>query len=357
MMKFSAQQIATILNGSIEGNPAVEVTDFSKIEEGKPGSLTFLANQKYEPFIYTTQADIVLVNNDFVPTAPIQATLIKVQNAYASLATLLNMVEQSKTKKSGIDSTAFIAASATVGENCYVGNRAYIGEHTVIGKNCLIYPHVYIGDHVTVGDSAIIYPHATVYDDCVIGTRCILQAGAVIGSDGFGFAPDGGEYTKIPQLGNVILEDEVEIGANTTIDRAVMGSTVIRRGVKLDNLIMIAHNVEVGEHTVMAAQTGIAGSTKIGRNCMFGGQVGLVGHLKIGDEVKLGAQSGVLRNIEKPGAYMGTPAPQPLREHYKTIALINKLPEMVQKIQQLQKEIDELKNNIYNNVQTKNTCL
>jgi len=342
MMKFSAQQIATILNGSIEGNPAVEVTDFSKIEEGKPGSLTFLANQKYEPFIYTTQADIVLVNNDFVPTAPIQATLIKVQNAYASLATLLNMVEQSKTKKSGIDSTAFIAASATVGENCYVGNRAYIGEHTVIGKNCLIYPHVYIGDHVTVGDSAIIYPHATVYDDCVIGTRCILQAGAVIGSDGFGFAPDGGEYTKIPQLGNVILEDEVEIGANTTIDRAVMGSTVIRRGVKLDNLIMIAHNVEVGEHTVMAAQTGIAGSTKIGRNCMFGGQVGLVGHLKIGDEVKLGAQSGVLRNIEKPGAYMGTPAPQPLREHYKTIALINKLPEMAQKIQQLQKEIDEL---------------
>jgi len=356
-MKFSAQHIATILNGSIEGNPAVEVHDFSRIEEGKPGSLTFLANQKYEPFIYTTQADIVLVNNDFTPAAPIQATLIKVHNAYASLAILLKLVEQSKTKKNGIDSTAFIASTAQIGENCYIGNMAYIGDNTMIGKNCSVYPFAYIGDNVSIGDHTIIYPHAAIYDDCVIGKNCIIQAGAVIGSDGFGFAPEGGEYTKIPQLGNVVLEDEVEIGANTTIDRAVMGSTIIRRGVKLDNLIMIAHNVEVGEHTVMAAQTGVAGSTKIGSNCMLGGQVGLAGHLKIGDQVNLGAQSGVMRNIEKSGTYIGSPAMFTVREYYRTNVLIYRLPEMAQKIQQLQKEIDELKNNIYNNVQTENTCL
>ena len=341
-MKFSAHQIAHILSGTIVGNPAVEVSGFSKIEEGKPGTLTFLANLKYESHIYNTQADIVLVNNDFVPSKTIASTLIKVPNAYSALAILLNMVEQSKTKKSGIDSTAFIASSATVGENSYVGQMAYIGEDTVIGKHCLIYPHTYIGDNVTIGDFTIVYPHVTIYDDCIIGNECILQAGSVIGSDGFGFASEGEEYRKIPQLGNVMLEDEVEVGSNTTIDRAVMGSTIIRRGVKLDNLIQIGHNVEVGENTVMAAQTGVAGSTRIGNNCMFGGQVGLAGHIKISDQVKLGAQSGIMRSIEKPGIYMGSPS-QPLRDYFRNVACSNQLPDIFRKIQQMQQEINELK--------------
>jgi len=342
-MKFSAQQIANILNGTIVGNEDVEVGGFSKIEEGKRGTLTFLANPKYEPYIYTTQADIVLVNNDFVPSETIRATLVKVQNAYTALAMLLNMVEQSKTKKSGIDATAFIAASAKIGENCYVGNMAYIGEQTAIGKLCQIYPHTYIGNNVTIGDHSIVYPHVTIYDDCVIGNHCILQAGAVVGSDGFGFAPEDGAYKKIPQLGNVVLEDEVEVGANTTIDRAVMGSTIIGKGVKLDNLIQIAHNVEVGEHTVMAAQTGIAGSTKVGSNCMFGGQVGVSGHLKIGDHVQLGAQSGIMKNIEHPGAYIGTPIPQKARYYFQNALYINQLPDIARTIRQLQKEIQEIK--------------
>ena len=341
-MKFSAQQIATILNGTIIGNPDVEVSGFSKIEEGKPGTLTFLANLKYEPYIYSTQADIVLVNNDFTPSTIISSTLIKVPNSYASLAVLLSMVEQAKTKRSGIDSTACIANSTKIGDHCYVGSMAYIGEHTVIGQNCLIYPHAYIGDHVTIGDYTIVYPHATVFDDCIIGNKCILHAGSVVGSEGFGFAPEGEEYLKIPQLGNVLMEDEVEIGANTTIDRAVMGSTIIRRGVKLDNLIQIAHNVEIGENTVMAAQTGIAGSTKIGNNCMFGGQVGITGHLKIGDGVRVGAQSGVMHNVEQSGEYLGSPI-QLVRDQFRSVILFNKLPEMNRVIRQLQREIEELK--------------
>lgn len=261
-MEFSAQQIAGFLNGTIEGDPNVKVSNFSKIEEGKPGTLTFLANLKYAHHIYNTEASIVLVNNDFKPEQPIRATLVKVENAYAALAMLLNLVEQSKSKKKGVDSTAFIAASATVSDDCYVGNFAYIGEGVKMGKNCMVYPHAYIGDHVTVGDNCVFYPHATVYENCTIGNNCILHAGSVVGADGFGFAPEGETYKKIPQLGNVIIEDDVEIGANTTIDRAVMDSTIIRRGVKLDNLVQIAHNVEVGENTVMAAQVGIAGSRK-----------------------------------------------------------------------------------------------
>lgn len=278
-MEFSAQQIAGFLNGTIEGDPNVKVSNFSKIEEGKPGTLTFLANLKYAHHIYNTEASIVLVNNDFKPEQPIRATLVKVENAYAALAMLLNLVEQSKSKKKGVDSTAFIAASATVSDDCYVGNFAYIGEGVKMGKNCMVYPHAYIGDHVTVGDNCVFYPHATVYENCIIGNNCILHAGSVVGADGFGFAPEGETYKKIPQLGNVIIEDDVEIGANTTIDRAVMDSTIIRRGVKLDNLVQIAHNVEVGENTVMAAQVGIAGSVKVGKHCMFGGQVGLAGHI------------------------------------------------------------------------------
>ena len=273
-MEFSAQQIAGFLNGTIEGDPNVKVSNFSKIEEGKPGTLTFLANLKYAHHIYNTEASIVLVNNDFKPEQPIRATLVKVENAYAALAMLLNLVEQSKSKKKGVDSTAFIAASATVSDDCYVGNFAYIGEGVKMGKNCMVYPHAYIGDHVTVGDNCVFYPHATVYENCIIGNNCILHAGSVVGADGFGFAPEGETYKKIPQLGNVIIEDDVEIGANTTIDRAVMDSTIIHRGVKLDNLVQIAHNVEVGENTVMAAQVGIAGSVKVGKHCMFGGHRG-----------------------------------------------------------------------------------
>ena len=342
-MKFSAQQIASILTGSIIGNPDVEVSDFSKIEEGRPGTLTFLANPKYEAYIYDTKADIVLVNNDFVPSKEIRATLIKVPNAYVALAMLMNQVDQLQPKKSGIEQAACIANSAVVGDNCYVGNMAYIGAHTVIGRNCRIYPFAYIGENVTIGDDSIVYPHVAIYDHCVIGQKCILHAGAVIGSDGFGFAQEGEEYRKIPQLGNVVLEDEVEIGANTTVDRAVMGSTIIRKGVKLDNLIQIAHNVEVGENTVIAAQTGVAGSTKVGSNCMLGGQVGLAGHLKIADQVKLGAQAGVHRSIEAPGVYIGTPV-QPVRDFYRNFAYSGHLPEIERKVRQLQKEIEELKN-------------
>ena len=343
-MKFSAQHIANLLNGTIAGNADIEVSGFSKIEEGKPGTLTFLANPKYESCIYSTEADIVLVNNDFTPTETIRATLIKVPDAYVALAMLLNMVEQTKTKKTGIDSTAFIASTAGIGENCYIGNMAYIGEHTVVGNHCLIYPHTYIGNHVTIGAHTIIYPHATVYDDCIVGKHCIIHAGTVVGSDGFGFAPEGDTYRKIPQLGNVVLEDEVEIGANTTIDRAVMGSTIIRQGVKLDNLIQIGHNVEVGKNTVMAAQTGVAGSTKVGSNCMFGGQVGITGHLKISDGVKIASQSGVMRNVEQPGEYMGSPVQSHARDYFRNLVLFNKLPEMNRAIQKLEKEIKELKN-------------
>lgn len=344
-MEFSAQQIADFLKGTIVGDPSVKVNNFSKIEEGAPGTLTFLANPKYESFIYSTQADIVLVNDDFKPQEPIQATLIRVPNAYSALAILLNLVEQSKAKKTGVDSTASIASTAKVGEQSYVGSFAYIGNQTVIGNNCLIYPHAYIGDRVVIGDHTIVYPHVTIYDDTRVGSHCILHAGAVIGSDGFGFAPDAqGVYQKIPQLGNVVLEDAVEVGANTTIDRAVMGSTVIHRGVKLDNLIQIAHNVDVGENTVMAAQAGLAGSTKVGRGCRIGGQVGIAGHLKIGDQVQIAAQSGIMRNINEPQNLLGSPA-IPVKDFLRSNSLFNRLPELYRILNQLTKDVEELKKN------------
>lgn len=342
-MEFTAQQIADYLNGTIEGDPNVKVNNFSKIEEGLSGSLTFLANPKYEHYIYNTQASIVLVNNDFTPTATVQATLVKVPNAYTALAMLMNLVEQIKTKKRGIDSTAYIASTATIGDECFIGSMAYIGEGTTIGKNCMIYPRAYVGDHVKIGDNTIIYPNTTIYDDSIIGQNCIIHAGAVIGSDGFGFAPEDGAYKKIPQIGNVVIEDNVEIGANTTIDRAVMGSTIIHNGVKLDNLIQIAHNVEVGEHTVMAAQVGLAGSTKIGKHCSFGGQVGIAGHLHITDYVQLGAQSGVMRDITDAGNKMlGSPA-IPVKDQMRSNAIFIKLPEIYKTLYQLQKEVEELK--------------
>ena len=344
-MEFTAQQIASVLGGTVEGNPEAKVNNFSKIEEGKPGTLTFLANPKYEHYIYNTEASIVLVNNDFTPSEPVKATLVKVENAYAALAILLNMVEKTKEKKGGVDSTAFIAVSATVGENCYVGNFAYIGENVKMGNNCRIYPNAYIGDNVTVGDNCILYPHVTIYEGCVIGNNCIFHAGCVIGSDGFGFAPEGESYKKIPQLGNVIIEDDVEIGANTTIDRAVMDSTIIHRGVKLDNLVQIAHNVEVGENTVMAAQVGIAGSVKIGNHCMFGGQVGLSGHIHVTDNVIFGAQCGVISSVEEPTTLLGAPAIN-AKAFMRSSAIFGRLPEMYRTMGQLQREIEQLKKEI-----------
>ena len=344
-MEFTAQQIAAFLRGTVEGDPEVKVSNFSKIEEGKPGTLTFLANPKYEHHIYHTEASIVLVNQDFTPTEPIHTTLIRVENAYTVLAQLLNMVEQAKSKKSGVDSTAFIAPTASVGEDCYIGNMAYIGERVKLGNNCQVYPFAYIGDNVEIGDNTILYPHVTVYHDCRIGQHCILHAGSVIGADGFGFAPEGEQYKKIPQLGNVVIEDNVEIGANTTIDRAVMDSTIIRQGVKLDNLIQIAHNVEVGENTVMAAQVGIAGSVKVGKHCMFGGQVGLAGHIQIADDVTLGAQAGVISSVKEATTLLGAPAIQ-ARNFMRSSAIFNRLPELYRTIGQLQREVETLKKEI-----------
>ncbi|MDR3060867.1 MAG: UDP-3-O-(3-hydroxymyristoyl)glucosamine N-acyltransferase [Dysgonamonadaceae bacterium] len=343
-MEFSAKQIAGILSGKIEGNADAKVGNFSKIEEGKPGTLTFLANLKYAHFIYDTQATIALVNDEFVPEKklPESLTLIRVPNAYSALAQLMAMVDQSQTKKPLVHSMSFISPSTTVPEDNYIGAFAFVGENVKLGNHVKIYPHVFIGDHVTIGDDTILYAGVKVYDNSVIGKRCIIHAGAVIGSDGFGFAPEGDKYKKIPQLGNVIIADDVEIGANTTIDRAVIDSTIIRSGVKLDNLIQIAHNVEVGENTGMAAQVGISGSTKIGRNCMFGGQVGLGGHIKIGDRVNLGAQSGVISDIEDGKSVIGSP-PMGVKDFFRSSLIFQKLPDMYRTVNQLQKEIEEIK--------------
>ncbi len=343
-ISFTAEQIATVLNGTIEGDPSVVVNNFSRIEEGKPGTLTFLANPKYTHFIYQTEASIVLVNNDFVAEQPVKATLIRCFNAYAALAVLLEMVEKTKPRKSGIEPMSYIAPSAKVGENIYVGAFTYIAENVKIGNNTQIYPQVYIGENVTVGDNTIIYPGAKIYQGCIVGNDCIIHAGVVIGSDGFGFAPENGAYKKIPQMGIVIVEDDVEIGANTTIDRAVMDATIIHKGVKLDNLIQIAHNVEVGENTVMAAQVGISGSTKVGKHCMFGGQVGLGGHITIGDDANIGAQSGIISNVESGAKIIGAPA-IPVRDFFRSSVVFPKLPEMYRQMAKMQKEIDELKSN------------
>lgn len=342
-LSFTAEQIATVLNGTIEGDPSVVVNNFSKIEDGKPGTLTFLANPKYTNYIYTTSASVVLVNNDFVSDQPIKATLIRCANAYAALAILLNMVEGMKPKKMGIEQMSVIAESTSLGKDPYIGSFAYISDNVKIGDNVKIYPQSYIGDNVTIGDNTIIYSGVKIYSDCKIGNNCILHSGVVIGSDGFGFAPDeNGVYNKIPQMGIVILEDDVEVGANTTIDRAVMDATIIRKGVKLDNLIQIAHNVEVGENTVMAAQVGISGSTKIGKQCMFGGQVGLGGHIIVGDGANIGAQSGIISNV-KPGAQiMGAPA-IPVKDFFRSSVVFPKLPDMYRQLAQLQKEVDALK--------------
>lgn len=341
-MKFTASQIATFLGGEVVGNPNVEVSNFSKIEEGQSGTLTFLANPKYTPYIYITKADIVLVNADFEADKPIEATLIKVPNAYAALAKLMELANQSTPQKLGKEHPHHVAESTILPEDTYVGAFAYVGKHVSIGKNVKIYPQVFIGDNVQLGDNVVLYPGVRIYHGCQIGNNCIIHAGTVIGADGFGFSHENGAYKKIPQLGNVIIEDDVEIGANTTIDRAVMGSTIIHRGVKLDNLVQIAHNTEVGEHTVMAAQTGVAGSTKVGKHCVFGGQVGIGGHIHIGDNTQVGAQSGIISNI-KPGAeIMGSPA-YAVKSYFKASVLMPKLPDMYKQLALLQKEVEKLK--------------
>lgn len=342
-MEFSAQQIADFLKGEVVGDPTIKVSDFSKIEEGRAGTLTFLSNPKYTEYIYTTKASVVLVNADFEPEKEIGATLIKVANSYEALASLLSLVESMKPKKQGVSSLASISESAEIGENAYIGPYAVIESGAKIGKNVQIYPHVYIGENVTIGDHVILYPNVTIYHGCKIGDRCILHAGCVLGSDGFGFAPSAdGHYDKIPQIGIVTLESDVEIGANTTVDRSTMGTTLIKRGAKLDNLIQIAHNVEVGEDTVMAALTGIAGSSKIGKRCMFGGQSGVVGHVNMADGTILAARAGVTKDLTEPNAaYSGYPQLK-LNDFQKSYACFRQLPAMRNQLNDLKKKIDEL---------------
>lgn len=341
-MEFSAKQIATFIQGEIIGDENATVHTFAKIEEGIPGAISFLSNPKYTPYIYNTQSSIVLVNRNFTPEQEVKATLIKVDNAYESLAKLLKLYEMSKPKKTGIHSLAFVAETAKIGKDVYIAPFACIGDHTEIGDNTVIHPHATVGGGAKVGNNCIIYSSATVYHDCRVGNNCILHSGCVIGADGFGFAPTPQGYEKIPQIGIVILEDNVEVGANTCIDRATMGATVIHSGVKLDNLIQIAHNDEIGSHTVMAAQVGIAGSTKVGEWCMFGGQVGIAGHSKIGDNVNLGAQSGVPGNIKSGSQLIGTP-PMELKQYFKASIAQKSLPEMQTELRKLRKEIEELK--------------
>lgn len=341
-MEFSAKQIAAYIQGEIVGDENATVHTFAKIEEGIPGAISFLSNPKYTPYIYESKASIILVNKDFVPEHDIKATLIKVDNAYESLAKLLTLYEQSKPKLTGIDSLAYIAPTAKVGQNVYIGPFAYIGDYAEIGDNTAIHPHATVSAGTKVGSDCILYPNVTVYHDCRVGNRCILHAGCVIGADGFGFAPTPEGYEKIPQIGITILEDDVEIGANTCVDRATMGATIVHRGVKLDNLVQIAHNDEIGSHTVMAAQVGIAGSTKVGEWCMFGGQVGIAGHIHIGNKVDLGAQSGVPGNLKDGSRLIGTP-PMELKPYFKAQAVFRKLPDMYFELNALRKELNELK--------------
>ena len=341
-MEFTAKQIAAYVGGEIIGDENVTVCTFAKIEEGVKGALSFLANPKYASYIYDTQSSIVLVNNDFVPERPIQATLIKTANAYESLAKLMTLYESVKPKKTGISPMASVAASATIGENVYIGPFVSIGEKAIIGNNTVIEANTSVGDNATVGSDCILYNHVTIYHDCKVGNRCILHAGSVVGADGFGFAPGANGYEKIPQIGIAILEDDVEIGANTCIDRATMGATIIKRGVKLDNMVQVAHNVVIDEHTVMAAQCGVAGSTKIGSWCMVGGQAGISGHIKIGNQVKVGGHSGVTNSVQDGKAVMGYPSFEHTQFARATV-IFKKLPEMYREMDALKKEIESLK--------------
>ncbi|MBU2972951.1 UDP-3-O-(3-hydroxymyristoyl)glucosamine N-acyltransferase [Zobellia sp. B3R18] len=348
-MVFTAGQIAGILEGELQGNPEVTVHKLAKIEEGEEGALTFLANPKYTSHIYTTKASITIVNKDFVPEHKLVTNLIKVDDAYEAFSKILEFYNQVKNNKTGIEEPVFKSETLTYGSDFYLGAFSYIGNNVTIGDNVKIHPNVYIGDNVSIGNNVSIFAGAKIYSETVIGNNCVINSGVVIGADGFGFSPDkNGEYQKVPQTGNVILEDNVDVGAGTTIDRATLGSTILRRGVKLDNQIQIAHNVEIGEHTVIAAQTGIAGSTKIGRRCMIGGQVGIVGHITIGDNVKIQAQSGIGRNIKSNEVLQGSPALN-YGDYNKSYVYFKNLPKILNRIDELEKNYsDQYKNETEN---------
>lgn len=340
-MKFTAAQIAGILEGTVEGNPEVQVSKLAKIEEGTSGSLTFLANPKYTPYLYTTKASVAIVNTDFELENDIDTTLIRVEDAYKSFSKLLEYYNQVKLNKSGIEQPSYVSESASYGDGLYLGAFSYLGDNVKIGNNVKIYPNAYVGDNVVIGDNCVLFSGAKVYSDCIIGDSVYIHSGAIVGADGFGFTPnEKGEYSKVPQTGNVIIEDYVDIGAGTTIDRATLGSTVIREGVKLDNQIQIAHNVEIGAHTAIAAQTGIAGSTKIGKHCLIGGQVGIVGHITIGDRVRIQAQSGIGRNIKDDEVLQGSPALN-YGDYNKSYVHFKNLPKIVQTVNQLDKKINQ----------------
>ena len=347
-MEFTAQMIAGLIGGTVVGDPEAKVNNFAKIEEGKPGCISFLANDKYEHYIYETESSVVLVNNNFEPKKEIKATLIKVADAREAVAKLLQAYESMKPKKTGVSDLAFIDPTAKVGEGCYIGPFVAIAEGAVVGNNCVLHPHVTIGKNAKVGDNTEIYPNAVIYHDCKVGSRCVLHSGCVIGADGFGFQPTEEGYEKIPQIGIAIIEDDVEIGANTCVDRAVMGATIVHSGVKLDNLVQIAHNDEIGSHTVMSAQVGVAGSTKVGEWCMFGGQVGIAGHATIADRTQAGAQAGIANSVKQSGtAVQGSPAIA-FKNFWRSSVVFKNLPELNTTVNQLKKEIEELKKQLNN---------
>ena len=342
-MEFTAKQIAELIQGRVEGDENAVVSTFAKIEEGVPGAISFLSNPKYTHYIYETKSSVVLINEDVELEKPVSTTLIRVKNAYECVAKLLQFYESMKPAKKGIDPLASISPKAQIGEDVYIGAFAVIGDGAVIGKGTQIYPHTVIGDGVTIGEKCLFYPNVTIYQGCKIGNNVTIHAGSVVGADGFGFAPNTEGYDKIPQIGIVVIEDDVEIGANTCIDRSTMGQTIIHKGVKLDNLIQVAHNCEIGENTVMSAQAGMAGSTKIGAWCMVGGQAGFSGHIQVADKTFIGAQCGVIKNTQGNGeSLIGSPAMEP-KMFFKAKAIYSKLPDMYRQIAQLQREIDELK--------------
>lgn len=337
-MQFTAEQIATLLNGKVEGNPDVLVSHLAKIEEGSEGALSFLSNRKYEQYLYDTSSSIVIVNKDLVLQKPVNATLIRVEDAYTSFSELLKIYHALRLERKGREEQAFVHESVKIGEGGYIGAFTYISKDVKIGNNVKIYPRVYIGDNVSIGDNTVLFPGVTVYYDCEIGSNVIIHSGAVIGSDGFGFAPQpDGSYEKIPQIGNVILEDNVEVGSNTVIDRATLGSTIIRKGVKLDNLIQIAHNAEIGSNTVIAAQTGVSGSTKVGKQVVLGGQVGVVGHITIADGTQVQAQSGINRSIEDKNKKWGGSPVAPYTSQLRSQVVYTRLPELEKRILELEK--------------------
>ncbi|MCI7050380.1 MAG: UDP-3-O-(3-hydroxymyristoyl)glucosamine N-acyltransferase [Bacteroidales bacterium] len=342
-MEFTAKQIADYLEGVVEGDANAKVNTFAKIEEGTPGAISFLANSQYEHYLYETASSIVLVNHDFQPEREVKTTLIRVKNAYEAIAKLLTLYQSTIQKREGIHPLACVAETAQVADGVYVGPFAYVGEHAVVGKGCQIYAGAVVEERAVIGEDCLLYPHASVYHDCKLGNRVTLHSGCVVGADGFGFAPGAEGYEKIPQIGIVTIEDDVEIGANACVDRATMGSTVVHRGVKLDNLVQVAHNCEVGEHTVMSAQVGVAGSTKIGQWCMFGGQVGIAGHAVIGDRVLSGAQAGIAGSIRKGNVTVqGSPAID-AKNFMRSSVVFKHLPELQAEVDSLRKEIEELK--------------